>query len=61
MSDERLAFSMALLANAGEAPRPLSGCNNGHLVVSGNSHWEPEAFSLDLRTLTCRLVESCDG
>lgn len=57
---ERLAFSLDLLANAANAPRPLAGCDNGHLVVGNNSHWAPEAFSFDLRTLTCQLVEHCD-
>jgi hypothetical protein len=58
---ELLAFSLDLLANAANAPRPLAGCDNGHLVVGNNSHWQPEAFSVDLRTLTCRLIENCNG
>jgi len=58
---ERLAFSLTTLADAAHAPRPLAGCDRGHLVVNHNSHWAPEAFSADLRTLTCVLVESCDG
>lgn len=58
---ERLAFSLDLLANAADAPKPLAGCDNGHLVVANNSHWQPETFSFDLKTLTCRLVERCDA
>jgi hypothetical protein len=61
MTEQRLAFSLDLLANAATAPRPLAGCEHGHLVVSGNTHWQPEALSVDLKTLTCRLVESCDA
>lgn len=58
---ERLAFSLATIANAADAPRPLAGCDRGHLVVANNSHWQPEALSVDLKTLTCVLVESCDA
>lgn len=61
MPDERLAFSLATLADAASAPRPLAGCDRGHLVVANNSHWRAETFSADLKTLTCVLVESCDG
>ncbi len=58
---ERLAFSLLTLADAANAPRPITGCDNGHLVVNNNSHWQPEAFSVDLKTVTCRLVEDCDA
>lgn len=61
MTEQRLAFSLDLLANAATAARPLTGCDRGHLVVSGNTHWQPEAVSVDLKTLTCRLVESCNA
>jgi hypothetical protein len=61
MADERLAFSLALLADAEHAPRPLSGCSRGHLVVNGNTHWRPDAFDERLKTLTCELVMDCDG
>ncbi len=58
---ERLAFSLELLANAGAQERPLRGCDNGHLVVGHNNHFQAEAFAFDLRTLTCRRVDDCDG
>lgn len=61
VSEERLAFSMQLLADAKNAPRPIAGCPQGHLVVAGRTCWRPEALSEDLRTLTCVLVENCDG
>ena len=59
--EERLAFSLALLADAKNAPRPIAGCERGHLVVAGRTHWAAEAFSADLRTLTCVHVPDCDG
>jgi hypothetical protein len=56
---ERLAFALSTLADAANAPRPITGCPNGHLVV-GHSHWAPESFAVNLATITCRLVEDCD-
>ncbi len=61
MTQERLAFSLALLADAEHAPRPLRGCSHGHLVVANNSHWQAAEFDEAIRTLTCVLVEDCDG
>ena len=58
---ELLAFSLDLLANADRAPRPLSVCEHGHLVVNGNTHWAPLRLDRDLCTLTCQMVESCDA
>lgn len=61
MHDERLAFSLALLANAAEAPKPLSACQHGHLKVNNNTCWKPISYSRELRTLLHEAVESCDG
>lgn len=58
---ERLSFSIALLADAENAPRPLSACSLGHLVVAGRNHWKPEALNMTSKTLTCSYVEACDG
>lgn len=57
---ERLAFALATLADTANAPRPIAGCDNGHLIVAGRTCWQPETFSADLKTITCRLVEDCD-
>jgi hypothetical protein len=54
---ERLAFSLDLLAHAETAPRPLSVCEDGHLVVAGNTHWAVDRLSIDLKSLVCRLVD----
>lgn len=61
MAEERLAFSLALLADAENAPRPLSACTRGHLVVAGRTHWAPQALDMAMKTLTCTYVEHCDG
>lgn len=61
MPEERLAFSLQLLSGAEPSPRPIAGCTRGHLRVSGRTCWRPETLSEDLRTLTCVLVEECDG
>lgn len=61
MNDERLAFALELLVDASNASRPLKGCNRGHLVVAERNHFQPEALSCDLKTLTCRRVDDCDA
>ena len=58
---ERLSFSLTLLADAENAPRPLSACSRGHLVVAGRTHYRPEALDMQLKTLACSWVERCDG
>lgn len=61
VAEERLAFSLVLLANAADAPKPLSACEYGHLKVSNNTCWKPIAYSAELKTLIHEAVESCDG
>jgi hypothetical protein len=61
MPEERLAFSFALLADAEQHSRPLTGCPHGHLVIAGNSHWQPLSVDETVRTLTCELVPDCTG
>lgn len=53
---DRLAFSLDLLAHADRSPRPLSFCPDGHLVVNGNTHWQPERFDTTGRALVCRIA-----
>jgi hypothetical protein len=60
MAEEK-AFALATLNDAANAPRPIAGCDNGHLKIAGNTCWAPVALSVDLKTLTCRLVEHCDA
>lgn len=57
MTDDRLSFSLELLANADQAPKPLSVCDDGHLVVAGRTHWQPVALDGPLRSLICDWVE----
>lgn len=58
---ERLAFALNLLVDAAHQSRSLRGCDNGHLVVAERNHFQPEKFSYDLKTVTCRRVDNCDG
>lgn len=57
---EKLAFSLDLLATARTNARPLTVCNAGHLVVRGNTHWQPARLSVDLKSLLCEMVDTCD-
>jgi hypothetical protein len=52
----RLAFSLDLLIGAGSKEQPLAVCDAGHLVVRGDTHWQPERLSFDFRSLLCREV-----
>ncbi len=56
-----LAFSIALLANASEAPKPLDTCTHGHLRVAERTCWQPVRYSADLKTLLHEAVDDCDG
>lgn len=57
---DRLAFSLDLLATARTNAHPLTVCEAGHLVVRGNTHWQPEKLTTDLKSLLCQMVETCD-
>lgn len=57
---EELAFSLDLLAQADTAPRPLTVCGAGHLVVNGNTHWAPRRYDFALRTLLHEMIPACD-
>ena len=58
---DKLAFSLAMLANAAEAPKPITACEHGHLKVNNNSCWKPTTYSFELRTLLHEAVDTCDG
>lgn len=61
MTEDRLAFALTTLVDAEHAVRPISVCRHGHLVVAARSHWQPEAFTADLRKLTCLFIPECNG
>lgn len=61
MAEERLAFSLELLLNAGEASKPLAVCEEGHLVVASRTHYAPERLTTDLKSLLMRWVEGCEA
>jgi hypothetical protein len=54
---DELAFSLDMLASGGTITRPLSVCDDGHLVVVGRTHWAPVRFSPDRRAVVCAWVE----
>ncbi len=55
-----LAFSLTLLANAAEAPKPLTSCHRGRLRVAGRSWWQPISYAPDLTALLHEAVD-CDA
>lgn len=57
MPDETIRFSFDMLAGAALNQAPLTSCKDGHLVVSGRTHWQPIAVDEFLRGLVCRWVE----
>lgn len=57
MPDETIQFPFETLATAAANAAPLTVCADGHLVVSGRTHWEPIAIDENLRGLICRWVE----
>jgi hypothetical protein len=54
---DRLPFPLETILSAGDAPRSLTACNLGHLVVAGRTHWKPVGLTADLRNLVCDWVE----
>jgi hypothetical protein len=55
--DETIRFCFETLAGAATNQAPLTVCPDGHLVVSGRTHWSPVAFDDHLRGLVCHWVE----
>lgn len=56
---DRLAFDFELLLHAAEQTRPMTVCEQGHLVVAGRTHWAAERVSIDLKSLVMTLVDTC--
>lgn len=61
MTDLPLAFSLALLANAADAEKPLTSCSRGHLRVAHRTCWRPVSYSAELATLLHEPVDDCEG
>lgn len=58
---DELAFSLDWLAEAATRTLPLEVCDQGHLVVNANSHWQPVRFTADRRSLICRAAGHDDS
>lgn len=56
----QMQFSLEWLAGAASTTPQLTVCNHGHLVVAGNSHWQPVAFDQTGRALICELTDRHD-
>jgi hypothetical protein len=57
MPDETIKFSFETLATSAANAAPLTVCPDGHLVVSGRTHWQPMSIDTLLTGLICRWVE----
>lgn len=57
MPEDTIRFSFEMLAGSATNQAPLTVCPDGHLVVSGRTHWQPLAIDENLRGLICRWVE----
>ncbi len=58
---DEMPFSLDWLAGTAGRIQALAVCDQGHLVINGNTHWQPRALSQDLRTLICRITDHPPG